>query len=84
MVSSYHAEIIPAAAPIANHGSKGSTSCFHDSRPRRHQKTTNSAPGNVAVTVLLSSADVNNANAPRYHDSFRVRSKRRYISSDPR
>ncbi len=45
--------------PSANHGSSGSTSRFHSSRPRCHQKITSNTAGSVAVTVLLSSASTN-------------------------
>ena len=60
---STHAVKSPAAAPSANHGTNGRTSRFQASRPRCHQKTTSSAAGSVAVTVLLSNASTNSPSA---------------------
>jgi len=70
--SSNHAVIVAAPAPTTTNGSRGRTSRFHDNRPRRHQKTTSSAPGSVAVTVLVNSASTNVPNAAAHHPYARL------------
>src|SRR5713226_2664544 len=74
----------PAKAPIANQGTNGSRSSFQSSRPRCHQKMTSSAPGSVAVTVLLINASRNNPSANQYSEARRVRSKCKYVSAEAR
>ncbi len=68
----------PKAAPAAKNGASGATSRLRSMRPRRHQSTTSSTAGSVAVTLLLRRARTNSAKAPAHADGLRRSSKRRY------